>query len=54
MSKMTSSGVMFGGIGEAVGDLEGICSLGRGCGDSECVSGVGDFSEEMGEAMGVK
>lgn len=54
MSNMASSGVIFGGMGEWVGDCDEICSLGRGCGESECVSGVGDLSEDIGEVIGVK
>lgn len=45
---------MFDGIGDAVKDRDGICSLGIGWGESECVFGVGDFSDGIGDVIGVK
>lgn len=54
MSKITSSGVMFDGMGEAVGDRDGMYSFGIGWGESECVFGVGDVSDGMGDVIGVK
>lgn len=45
---------MSGGIGEAVGDRDGMNSLGIGWGESECVFGVGDVSDGIGDVMGVK
>lgn len=54
ISKMASSGVIFAGIGERLGDREGICSFRKGCGESALVSGVGDFKEDIGEVIGVK
>lgn len=54
MSYIISSGVISGGYGENEGDRDGIISLGRGLGEREWESGVGDFMEEMGEMMGAK